>query len=175
MSNSDGKPLPLESPQGLLLLTGAVQWMFSFLNVRQAANPARRFRAGRALFAALLAVLLCAALIAAGCGAVSAPTSESEDDAAVPAAAAEQDGEGAESRESTAGEAAASAEDGEPEAPADVAETEPEPASDAGSASDEAAVEEPTDWTTHVFVDGDYYVLGNPEAEVSILDAGDFL
>lgn len=127
------------------------------------------------MFTALLAVLLCAALIAAGCGAASVPAPESEDDAAVPAAAAEQDGEGAASREPTAGEAAAAAEDAESEVPADVAETEPEPASDAGSASEEAVVEAPTDWTTHAFVDGDYYVLGNPEAEVSILDAGDFL
>ena len=123
------------------------------------------------MFAALLAVLLCAALMAAGCGAELAPAPESEDDATVPAAAAEQDGEGAASREPTA----ASAEDAAPAAPADVAETEPEPASDAEPASDEAVVEEPTDWTTHAFVDGDYYVLGNPEAEVSILDAGDFL
>ena len=147
-----------------------------FLPERQASRkPGAQVPGGRALFAALLAVLLCAALIAAGCGVDSAPAPESEDDAAVPAAAAEQDGEGAESRESTADEAAASAEDAETEAPADVAETEPEPASDAEPASDEAAVEEPTDWTTHAFVDGDYYVLGNPEAEVSILDAGDFL
>ncbi|MCE2467863.1 MAG: hypothetical protein J4G06_07540 [Caldilineaceae bacterium] len=42
-------------------------------------------------------------------------------------------------------------------------------------APDEVVVEEPPDWTTHAFVDGGYYVLGNPEAEVSILDAGDFL
>ena len=145
-----------------------------FLPERQASRkPGAQVPGGRAMFAALLAVLLCAALIAAGCGADSVPAPE--DDAAVPAAAAEQDGEGAASGETTAGEAAAAAEDAEPEAPADVAETEPEPASEAGSASDEVVVEEPTDWTTHAFVDGDYYVLGNPEAEVSILDAGDFL
>jgi len=134
-----------------------------FLPERQTSGkPGTQGSVRRAKFAFLLAVLLCTALIAVGCGTVSAPVAEPEDDPAVPeAAAAEQEGEAA------AEEAAVPAE------AAEVAEAEPEPASE--PAPDEVVAEEPPDWTTHAFVDGGYYVLGNPEAEVSILDAGDFL
>lgn len=50
---------------------------------------------------------------------------------------------------------------------ATVAESEPQP--------EEVAVIEPPDWTTHAFLEDGYFVLGNPDAEVTILDAGDFL
>ncbi len=143
--------------------------MDDFLPERQTSGkPGTQVPVWRAKFAFLLAVLLCTALIAVGCGTVSAPVAEPEDAPAVPeAAAAEQEGEAA------AEEAAVPAESAEPAEAAEVAETEPEPASE--PAPDEVVAEEPPDWTTHAFVDGGYYVLGNPEAEVSILDAGDFL
>ncbi len=151
--------------------------MDDFLPERQASGESgTQVSAGHAKFAFLLAVLLCTALIAVGCETGSAPMAEAEDDAAVPeAAAAEQEGEAAAAREPAAEEAAVPEESSEPAASAEVAEAEPEPASDPEPAPDEAVVEEPPDWTTHAFVDGGYYVLGNPEAEVSILDAGDFL
>jgi hypothetical protein len=139
-----------------------------FLPERQASGkPGTQVSVRHGKFAFLLAVLLCAALIAVGCGPGPAPMAEPEDDAAVPEEADTA------SREPAAEEA--SAEDAEPAEAAEVAEAEPEPASDPEPVPDEAVVEEPPDWTTHAFVDGDYYVLGNPEAEVSILDAGDFL
>ncbi len=143
--------------------------MDDFLPERETSGkPGTQVSVWRAKFAFLLAVLLCTALIAVGCGTVFAPVAEPEDDPAVPeAAAAEQEGEAA------AEEAAVPAESAEPAEAAEVAETEPEPASE--PAPDEVVAEEPPDWTTHAFVDGGYYVLGNPEAEVSILDAGDFL
>jgi hypothetical protein len=136
-----------------------------FLLERQAGRtPGAQGPVRHAKFAFLLAVLLCAVLIAVGCTVGSAP----DEDAAVPdAAAAEQEEADTASREPAAAEA--SAEDAEVEAP------EPEPVSEPEPVPDEAVVEEPPDWTTHAFVDGGYYVLGNPEAEVSILDAGDFL
>ena len=145
--------------------------MDDFLPERQASRtPGAQGPARHAKFAFLLAVVLCTALIAVGCG----PMVEPEDDAAVPeAAAAEQEETDTASSEPAAEEA--SAEDAEPAESAEVAESEPEPASDPEPVPDEAVVEESPDWTTHAFVDGDYYVLGNPEAEVSILDAGDFL
>lgn len=143
--------------------------MDDFLPERQASGkPGTQVSVRHGKFAFLLAVLLCAALIAVGCGPGPAPMAESEDDAAVPeAAAAEPEEADTASREPAAEEASAEA--------AEVAESEPDPASDPEPVPDEAVVEEPPDWTTHAFVDGDYYVLGNPEAEVSILDAGDFL
>lgn len=149
--------------------------MDDFLPERQASGkPGTQVAVRHGQFAFLLAVLLCAALIAVGCGPGPAPMAEPEDDAAVPeAAAAEQEEADTASREPAAEEA--SAEDSEPAESAEVAESEPEPASEPEPVPDEAVVEEPPDWTTHAFVDGDYYVLGNPEAEVSILDAGDFL
>lgn len=149
--------------------------MDDFLPERQASGkPGTQVPVGHGKFAFLLAILLCAALIAVGCGPGPAPMAEPEDDAAVPeAAAAEPEEADTASREPAAEEA--SAEDAEPAEAAEVAEAEPEPASDPEPVPDEAVVEEPPDWTTHAFVDGDYYVLGNPEAEVSILDAGDFL
>ncbi len=141
---------------------------------RVSGKPGTQVAVRQGKFAFLLAVLLCAALIAVGCGPVPAPMAEPEDDAAVPeAAAAEPEEADAASRESAAAEA--SAEDAEPAEAAEVAEVEPEPASEPEPVPDEAVVEEPPDWTTHAFVEGGYYVLGNPEAEVSILDAGDFL
>ena len=149
--------------------------MDDFLPERQASGkPGTQVAVRHGQFAFLLAVLLCAALIAVGCGPGPAPMAEPEDDAAVPeAAAAEQEEADTASREPAAEEA--SAEDSEPAESAEVAESEPEPASEPEPVPDEAVVEEPPDWTTHAFVDGGYYVLGNPEAEVSILDAGDFL
>lgn len=141
--------------------------MDDFLPERQASGkPGTQVSIRPAKFAFLLAVVLCTALIAVGCGTDFAPMAAPEDDAAVPeAAAAEQEGEAA----------AGPVESSEPAESAEVAEAEPEPASDPEPAPDEAVVEESPDWTTHAFVDGGYYVLGNPEAEVSILDAGDFL
>ncbi len=149
--------------------------MDDFLPERQASGkPGPPVSVRRGKFAFLLPVLLCAALIAVSCGPGAAPVAEPEDDAAVPeAAAAEPEEADTASREPAAEEA--SAEAAEPAEAAEVAEAEPEPASDPEPVPDEAVVEEPPDWTTHAFVDGDYYVLGNPEAEVSILDAGDFL
>lgn len=151
--------------------------MDDFLPERQASGkPGTQVAVRHGQFAFLLAVLLCAALIAVGCGPGPAPMAEPEDDAAVPEAApAEQEEADTASREPAAEEA--SAEDSEPAESAEVAESEPEPASEPEPepVPDEAVVEEPPDWTTHAFVDGGYYVLGNPEAEVSILDAGDFL
>ena len=148
--------------------------MDDFLPERQASGkPGTQVPVGHAKFAFLLAALLCTMLIVVGCGADSAPMAESEDDAAVPEAAAAQEEAGAAGREPAA--EAASAEDSEPAAPAEVAESAPEPASDPEPAPEEAVVAEPPDWTTHVFVEEGYYVLGNPDAEVSILDAGDFL
>lgn len=145
-----------------------------FLPERQASGTPGIPPVGYAKFVFLLAVLLCTVLMAVGCGADSAPMVESKDDAAVPeAAVAEQEEAGAASREPAAEEA--SAEDSEPAEPVEVAESAPEPASDPEPAPDEAVATDPPDWTTHVFVDGGYYVLGNPDAEVSILDAGDFL
>lgn len=149
--------------------------MDDFLPERQASGkPGTQVAVRHGKFAFLSAVLLCAALIAVGCGPGPAPMAEPEDDAAVPeAAAAEPEEADTASREAAAAEA--SAEDSEPAESAAVAEAEPEPASEPEPIPDEAVVEEPPDWTTHAFVDGGYYVLGNPEAEVSILDAGDFL
>lgn len=149
--------------------------MDDFLPERQASGkPGTQVAVRHGKFAFLLAVLLCAALIAVGCGPGPAPMAEPEDDAAAPeAAAAEPEEADTASREPAAEEA--SAEDSEPAESAEVAESEPEPASEPEPVPDEAVVEEPPDWTTHAFVDGGYYVLGNPEAEVSILDAGDFL
>ncbi|MCY4521240.1 MAG: hypothetical protein OXC13_10750 [Caldilineaceae bacterium] len=149
--------------------------MDDFLPERQTSGkPGTQVSVWRAKFAFLLAVLLCTALIAVGCGTVPAPVAEPEDDPAVPeAAAAEQEGEAAADREPAAEEAAVPAESSEPAEAAEVAEADPEPASE--PAPDEVVAEDPPDWTTHAFVDGGYYVLGNPEAEVSILDAGDFL
>ena len=119
------------------------------------------------MFAFLLVVLLSAGLIAGGCTADSMPAAESEDDSVVAAEAATQDTDGAAAESEPAIEEASAA--------ADEAEPQPETASDPEPAPDEAVVEESPDWTTHAFVDGGYYVLGNPDAEVSILDAGDFL
>ena len=149
--------------------------MDDFLPERQASGkPGTKASVRHAKFTFLLAVVLCAALIAVGCGPGSAPMADSEDDTAVPeAAAAEPEEADTASREPATEEA--SAEDAEPAESTEVAEAEPEPVSDPEPVPDEAVVEDPPDWTTHVFVDGGYYVLGNPEAEVSILDAGDFL
>ena len=135
------------------------------LQVRRASKT--EHPAGRVMFAFLLVGLLSAALIAGGCTADSMPAAESDDDGMVPAEATTQDADGAAAESEPATEAAS--------ASAGEAEPKPETASDPESAPDEAVVEEPPDWTTHAFVDGGYYVLGNPDAEVSILDAGDFL
>ena len=149
--------------------------MDDFLPERQASGkPGTQVSARHGKFAFLLAVLLCAALIAVGCGPGPAPMAEPEDDAAVPEAAAAEQEEADTTGDEPAAEEA-SAEDAEPAESAEVAEPEPEPASEPEPVPDEAVVEEPPDWTTHAFVDGGYYVLGNPDAEVSILDAGDFL
>ncbi len=148
--------------------------MDDFLPERQASGqPDTKASVRHPKFTFLLAAVLCAALIAVGCGPGSAPMADSEDDTAVSeTAAAEPEEADTASREPAAEEA--SAEDAEPAESTEVAEAEPEPASDPEPVPDEAVVEAP-DWTTHAFVDGGYYVLGNPEAEVSILDAGDFL
>jgi hypothetical protein len=62
-------------------------------------------------------------------------------------------------------------------APADTAPADAAPAdaglADAGLA--DAGPAEPVDWTMHAFREGDYYVLGNPDAPVRLIDYSDFL
>jgi protein-disulfide isomerase len=33
----------------------------------------------------------------------------------------------------------------------------------------------PADWTQHAYLEGDYYILGNPDAPVRLIDYSDFL
>lgn len=63
-------------------------------------------------------------------------------------------------------------------------EPTPAPTPEAEAAETAPEVQEPTpeadvpavaDWTQHVWVDGPYYVMGNPDAPVTIIDVSDFL
>lgn len=59
-----------------------------------------------------------------------------------------------------------------------AAETPPEAEAPSEAETDsatEAAAPAVSDWTQFVAVEGDYYLLGNPEAPVLILDVSDFL